>query len=131
MRKTNNPVIASIRRENARMVNSIKNCKSLQTPELRVETKNAQQFLSQVYRSHHIAYCELRGRMRDEIEKPAENNIPNEQLISNLKVMWNEKLKAYNEEVQKASEEEETTEKDEDINLGVTLSEAIETVMGC
>jgi hypothetical protein len=37
------------------------------------------------YRHHHIAYCELRGRSRDEIESPKENNEPNEDLIQKIK----------------------------------------------
>lgn len=36
-------------------------------------------------RALHIAYCELRGRRRDEIEKPREGNAPNEYMIQNLK----------------------------------------------
>jgi len=37
------------------------------------------------YREYHIAYSELRGRTREEIEKPAEGNKPNEELIKKLK----------------------------------------------
>jgi hypothetical protein len=37
------------------------------------------------YRHHHIAYCELRGRTRDQIETPRENNLPNERLIDKIK----------------------------------------------
>jgi len=37
------------------------------------------------YRHYHIAYCELRGRTRDQIEKPRRGNEVNEQLIQNIK----------------------------------------------
>jgi len=37
------------------------------------------------YRHNHIAYCELRGRDREQIEKPAQNNLPNEKYIDQIK----------------------------------------------
>lgn len=37
------------------------------------------------FRHHHIAYCELRGRKRDEIERPADHNRPDEQYIQRIK----------------------------------------------
>lgn len=37
------------------------------------------------YRHIHISLCEIRGRKREEIEKPSENNIPNESYISKIK----------------------------------------------
>ena len=36
------------------------------------------------FRHHHIAYCMLRGRTRDEIERPADYNRPNETYISEI-----------------------------------------------
>jgi hypothetical protein len=36
-------------------------------------------------RHHHIAYSELRGRERHEIEKPREDNLPNESYIRRIK----------------------------------------------
>lgn len=36
------------------------------------------------YRHRHIAYCIVRGRTRDEIEHPSENNLPNERYIEKL-----------------------------------------------
>lgn len=36
------------------------------------------------YRHHHIAYCQLWGTPREKIEKPAENNLPNESLIEGI-----------------------------------------------
>ena len=37
------------------------------------------------YRHHHIAYSELRGRTRDEIERPREDNEPDESYIETVK----------------------------------------------
>jgi hypothetical protein len=37
------------------------------------------------YRHHHIAYSELNGRIRSEIENPRENNLPNEEWILSIK----------------------------------------------
>jgi hypothetical protein len=44
------------------------------------------------FRHHHIAYCELRGRTRDEIEEPNDNHYPNERYIQQLneKYAWSE-----------------------------------------
>lgn len=41
--------------------------------------------LSQDYRHHHIAYCELRGRTREQIEKPGKFHLPNESKIQAIK----------------------------------------------
>lgn len=40
------------------------------------------------YRSYHIAYCELRGRTRDQIEKPRQDNPANEYVIAQLKAEY-------------------------------------------
>jgi hypothetical protein len=37
------------------------------------------------FRHIHIAFCETRGRTREEIEKPAQNNLPNENYIKKIK----------------------------------------------
>ncbi len=53
------------------------------------------------YRHHHIAYCELRGKTRLQIEqKVKENNEPNESYIISLKEQyaWSpEEIAIYNE----------------------------------
>lgn len=36
------------------------------------------------FRHRHIAYCQLRGRLRWQIEKPALNNLPNEKYIEEI-----------------------------------------------
>jgi len=38
-----------------------------------------------IYRHHHIAYAELRGKKRNQIEKPHAGNPPNEVEIANIK----------------------------------------------
>lgn len=40
--------------------------------------------LKREYRHHHIAYCTIRGTDRDKIEKPAEDNLPDETYIQGL-----------------------------------------------
>lgn len=45
---------------------------------------------SNEYRHYHIAYCELRGRTRDQIEKPREGNSPNESKINKIKELYSE-----------------------------------------
>lgn len=41
-----------------------------------------------VYRHHHIAYSELRGKTREQIEKPKENNYPNESYVKEIKALY-------------------------------------------
>ena len=41
--------------------------------------------LKRDFRHNHIAYCELRGRTRDQIEIPNTNNLPNEAVIKRIK----------------------------------------------
>ena len=38
-----------------------------------------------VYRHHHIAYSELKGRRREEIESPRADHLPDNRIISELK----------------------------------------------
>jgi len=47
------------------------------------------------FRHTHIAYCELRGRTREEIEKPADSNPANNFYIDKIK---KEILKKYEEQ---------------------------------
>lgn len=37
------------------------------------------------FRHHLIAYCELRGMRRERVERPASNNLPNEDAIKKVK----------------------------------------------
>ena len=86
---------------NAKM-NELKACnkaKAHSIKELRKEIKKLQrsnkyagdiQYLLLIqkrdYRHHHIAYCELRGRTRDEIEPVTKSdNLPNESTIQTIK----------------------------------------------
>ncbi|MBU0627410.1 hypothetical protein KKH82_08620 [Patescibacteria group bacterium] len=45
------------------------------------------------YRHLHIAYCELRGRTRAQIEKPRDDNKASEQKIAMLKVEYGLRVK--------------------------------------
>jgi hypothetical protein len=49
------------------------------------EIENKIEELKYNYRHHHIAYCELRGRTREQIERPSSDNTPNENYITNIK----------------------------------------------
>lgn len=40
------------------------------------------------FRHHLIAYCEMRGMKRELIEKPAENNLPSESTIAEIKTQY-------------------------------------------
>ena len=57
------------------------------------------------YRHHHIAYCELRGKTREQIEaKVRDNHVANESYIKQLKKKYawtQEEIEAYQERKQK------------------------------
>ncbi len=44
------------------------------------------------FRHRHIAYCQLRGRLRIQIEQPALDNLPNENYIEEIMVRHGETL---------------------------------------
>ena len=44
------------------------------------------------FRHRHIAYCQLRGRLRWQIEKPAPDNLPNEKYIEEIMAEHGETL---------------------------------------
>jgi len=44
------------------------------------------------FRHYHISCCELRGRSRDRIERPRENNLPDQKLIDSIKNDIQERL---------------------------------------
>jgi len=48
--------------------------------------------LSKDYRHHHIAYCLLRGRVYESIEKPHENNKPDMSYIQEIKDAYTENV---------------------------------------
>ena len=41
--------------------------------------------LKRLFRSYHIAYCEIRGKKREYVERPAKDNPPDEKLITQAK----------------------------------------------
>jgi len=50
---------------------------------------------SVTFRHYHIAYCELRGRKRVEIENPHENNTPNQKWIDQIKKEYQDKINEW------------------------------------
>ncbi|MCK9556080.1 hypothetical protein M0R19_08270 [Candidatus Pacearchaeota archaeon] len=114
-----NPVIKTIKEEFKSLANEIKTFKSL-----RKKYKGFVPGLNSmrsIYRHKHIAYCELRGMERKDIEIPGEFNKADEGLIEKYKTEWNLKLEKYNAEHPKPIRKEK----------GITKSEAIENVFGC
>jgi len=59
--------------------------------------------LVHLYRSHHIAYSEMRGRTRDQIETPREGNEPDEIWIENIKAEYTEPVEEVDEEALRIS----------------------------
>ncbi len=44
------------------------------------------------FRHRHITYCEMRGRTRDQIERPREDNPASQSWIDDLKKRWMEQI---------------------------------------
>lgn len=61
---------------------------SLQNIETSVRTRKYE------FRHRHIAYCQLRGRLRIQIEQPASDNLPNEKYIERIIEQHGETLRA-------------------------------------
>ena len=61
---------------------------SLQNIETSVRTRKYE------FRHRHIAYCQLRGRLRIQIEQPASDNLPNERYIERIIEQHGETLRA-------------------------------------
>ena len=55
-------------------------CNSTNNPNIKCSTV----FASYEYRHKHIVISLMRGKTREQIEKPKENNLPNEKYISQL-----------------------------------------------
>jgi len=62
---------------------------------------------SREFRHWHIAYCEVRGRTRDQIEKPHESNKPSEFTILKYKEQILKELKEWHESLDKDYKEKE------------------------
>lgn len=54
--------------------------------------ENDIQSLKWTYRHHHIAYCEMRGKTRDQIECPRRGNQASQHKIDQIKNRWNNKI---------------------------------------
>lgn len=55
------------------------------------------------YRHEHIAYCEVRGRTRQQIETPKDDNKPNEEDIQEYKNKLLAELEKYKNETLRSS----------------------------
>lgn len=53
--------------------------------------------LARTYRHNHIAYCQVRGRKREDIEKPRKGNEPDEGWIEDIQEELEEALTKYHE----------------------------------
>lgn len=60
------------------------------------------------YRHYHIAYCELRGKTREQIEKPRQDNLPNENKIRNIKFEYGYTIEEINAYVERKARRGET-----------------------
>lgn len=67
-----------------------------------IRSEDGTDYDSYLFRHNHIAYCELRGRTRSQIELPRDGNEPSESLIKKIKDEWNKKIIAWREENEKA-----------------------------
>ena len=66
-----------------------------------IRSEKGTDYDSYLFRHNHIAYCELRGRTRSQIEVPRDGNEPSESLIEKIKNEWNKKIIAWKEENEK------------------------------
>jgi hypothetical protein len=75
-------------------------------PKNRIKDPTLEQYVDEIwklasirysYRHQHIAYCEVRGRTREQIEKPKETNLPKEQLVQSYKDELLLGIQKYNE----------------------------------
>lgn len=57
------------------------------------------------YRHEHIAYCEVRGRTRQQIETPKDDNKPNEEKIREYKNKLLAELEKYRNETLRSGQE--------------------------
>jgi len=53
------------------------------------------EYESYIFRHNHIAYCEIRGRKRVDIEVPREGNEPDESRIDSTKKMWLSRIQEW------------------------------------
>ena len=83
------------------MENPIAQLKEIQKKLVEEIKSNHNESDSYTFRHNHIAYCELRGRQRQQIEVPREGNEPSEYLISKIKKEWLDKIAAWREEDEK------------------------------
>lgn len=91
-----NKSLLKMKKELKGLAKCIRNGKSGRKPRLRTEDNridwNRLIRNKSTFRHLHIAYCVIRGRSRQEIEMPREDNLPNEYYINSI-------IETYNEEI--------------------------------
>ncbi len=94
-----------IKEEQKKRAKSIRNGKSVRKPhmwekhpEFHADDRNLYRN-SYEYRHWHIARCELKGLKREQIENPANNNLPNNKYIKDLKDQLKEEVTDYEKNV--------------------------------
>lgn len=107
-----NPIYQRIKEEQKDRALRIRKAKSLRKDAAyEAATDDEKQFalpdwqirkLGQEYRHWHIAICERRGRTRDQIESPREDNLPNEKEIERIKQQVDQEV-AEAQEMQEVS----------------------------
>lgn len=99
-----NPVIKRIKEELKAEAETIKILKQGRKPKNYKEEFHRDLWklpsLRNSYRIQHIAYCEIRGVPRDRIEKPRDNNKPDDQAIKKIKDQWLQELNEFHEQRQ-------------------------------
>lgn len=84
------------------MENPIKKFKKNQKElALKIKGEEGTEYDSYLFRHYHIAYCELRGTSRGDIENPRSGNEPNETLVERYKKEWLVKINAWRSENEK------------------------------
>lgn len=80
------------------LAHRIRNGKEGRKPRLRTETNyddwHSLERNRWRFRHLHIAYCLIRGRTMEQIERPAEDNLPNEKIIEIFIEEYNEAIRS-------------------------------------
>lgn len=76
-------------------MNPINELKSIQKQLANKIREDHDEWDSITFRHQHIAYCEMRGKHREEIEQPAKDNKPDQEWISRIKSEWEPKIQEW------------------------------------
>jgi len=93
-KREKNPIIARIKKENNSIAEKIRTMRGTRKQHINGCVPGLIA-LSKESRCRHIVYCELRGKKREDIEKPRETNKANENIIKGIRKIWEDELKAF------------------------------------